>query len=41
MGVREGLQEAASLEERRAGSMAHTLGAGLVALGLGIATAAG
>ena len=41
MDVRLELQEAAALEERRAGSVAHTLGAGLVALGLGIATAAG
>lgn len=41
MDVRLELQEQAALEERRAGSVAHTLGAGLVALGLGIATAGG
>lgn len=38
MDVRLELQEQAVLEERRAGSVAHTIGAGLVALGLGIAT---
>eukprot|EP01043_Picozoa_sp_COSAG02_P047748 COSAG02_NODE_4609_length_5170_cov_2.895484_2_plen_450_part_00 len=41
MDVRLELQEQVALEERRAGSVAHTIGAGLVALGLGIATAGG
>lgn len=41
MDVRLELQEHAALDERRAGSVAHTIGAGLVALGLGIATAGG
>jgi predicted NAD-dependent protein-ADP-ribosyltransferase YbiA (DUF1768 family) len=41
MDVRLELQDQAALEERRAGSVAHTIGAGLVALGLGIATAGG
>ena len=41
MDVRLELHDQAALEERRAGSVAHTLGAGLVALGLGIATAGG